>query len=69
MHGILLRPRPRRSIRTLVRCGASRRRGDKTLAAIAVHEANGFVSFTHVPVGAMAQFARALRAARVQFEA
>jgi hypothetical protein len=44
-------------------------KADKTLAAIAVHEANGFVSFTHVPVAAMARFARALTAARVKFEA
>jgi hypothetical protein len=43
-------------------------KADRALAAIAVHEANGFVSFTHVPVGAMARFARALSAARVKFE-
>lgn len=43
-------------------------KADQALAAIAVHEANGFVSFTHVPVGAMARFARALRKARVEFE-
>jgi hypothetical protein len=41
---------------------------DKMLAGIAVHEANGFASFTHVPVAAMARFARALAAARAKFD-
>jgi hypothetical protein len=63
--GAKKKPGPKSAVRDAILAAV---KGDKTLAAIAVHESNGFVSFTHVPVAAMARFARALSAARVKFE-
>lgn len=44
-------------------------KGSSILAGVRVHEANGILSFTHVPAGGLGAFVRALGAARTALDA